>query len=214
MKKGIVIVNGGVHSATALAVAHSREFELYALSFDYGQKNRVKLDAAARIAQKYEVKEHKIMKINIAELLPDDQKESPTVPARNNLFLSFALSWAEVIKAGDIFIGVNSIEYGDNPDCRPAFIHTFQKLSNVAIKKEGKIRKMNIWSPCMNSSTSEIILRGKELGVDYSMTYSSCPEMTDDGTACGECLYCENRRCGFEEAGVHDPTKYGSAAGS
>lgn len=208
MKKGIVIVNGGIHSTTALAVAKSRELELYALSFDYGQKNRVKLDAASKIAKELGVKEHKIIKIDIAGILPDDMKESPYVPARNNLYLSFALSWAEVIKAGDLFIGLNSIEYGDNPDCRPAFVHTFEKLANVAIKKEGNIRKVNVWSPCMNSSTSEIILRGKELGADYSMTYPSCDEMSDDGTCCGECFFCENRKSGFEDAKLPDPTKY------
>ena len=208
MKKGIVILNGGIHSTIALAVAKSREFELYALSFDYGQKNRVKLDAASKIAKEYGVKEHRIIKINIAEILPEDLKESPYVPARNNLYLSFALSWAEVIKASDIFLGINSIEYGDNPDCRPAFIHTFEKLANVAIKKEGKIRKLNVLSPCMNSSTSEIILRGKELGADYSLTYPSCDEISDDGTCCGECLFCENRKGGFEDADLPDPTKY------
>jgi len=208
MKKGIVIVNGGIHSTTALAVAKSREFELYALSFDYGQKNRVKLDAASKIAKEYGVKEHRIIKIDIAQILPDDLKESPYVPARNNLYLSFALSWAEVIKASDIFIGINSIEYGDNPDCRPAFVHTFEKLANVALKKEGKIRKLNVWSPCMNNSTSEIILRGKELGIDYSITYPSCDEMNDDGTCCGECFFCENRKGGFEDADFPDPTIY------
>jgi 7-cyano-7-deazaguanine synthase len=208
MKKAIVILNGGIHSTTALAVAKSREFELYALSFDYGQKNRVKLDAASKIAKEYGVKEHRIIKIDIAQILPEDLKESPYVPARNNLYLSFALSWAEVIKASDMFLGINSIEYGDNPDCRPAFVHTFEKLANVALKKEGKIRKLNVWSPCMNSSTSENILRGKKLGVDYSMTYPSCDEMSDDGTSCGECFFCENRKGGFEDADLPDPTKY------
>ena len=208
MKKGIVIVNGGIHSTTALAVAKSREFELYALSFDYGQKNRLKLDAAAKIAQQFGVKEHKTLKIDIAAILPDDRKDDPYVPARNNLYLSCALSWAEVIKAGDIFIGINSIEYGDNPDCRPAFVHTFEKLANVAIKKEGAIRKVNVWSPCMNKTTSEIIQKGKELGVDYSMTYPGCREMSADGTCCGECVFCENRKGGFEDAGIPDPTHY------
>ena len=208
MKKGIVIVNGGIHSTTALAVAQSREFELYALSFDYGQKNRVKLETTIKIAEKFGVKEHKIVKIDIAALLPEDRKDAPYVPARNNLYLSFALSWAEVIKASDLFIGINSIEYGDDPDCRPAFVHTFEKLANVAIKKEGKIRKVNVWSPCMNKSTSEIIQKGMELDVDYSMTYPSCEEMADEGTSCGECLYCENRKTGFEDASVPDPTKY------
>ena len=208
MKKSIVILNGGIHSSTALAVAKSREFELYALSFDYGQKNRIKLDAASKIAEAYGVKDHRIIKIDIAQILPDDLKESPYVPARNNLYLSFALSWAEVIKASDMFLGINSIEYGDNPDCRPAFVHTFEKLANVALKKEGKIRKLNVWSPCMNSSTTEIILRGKKLGVDYRMTYPSCDEMRDDGTSCGECFFCENRKGGFEDAGIPDPAKY------
>ncbi len=208
MKKAIVIVNGGIHSTTALAIAQSREFELYSLSFDYGQRNLVKLDAAGKIAEKFGVKEHKIIKMDLTGILPEDREDDPYVPARNNLYLSFALSWAEVIKAGDLFIGINSIEYGDNPDCRPAFVHTFEKQANVAMKKEGKIRKLNVWSPCMNKSTSEIILKGKELDVDYSMTYPGCEEMADDGTSCGECFYCENRKGGFEEANIPDPTKY------
>jgi 7-cyano-7-deazaguanine synthase len=208
MKKAIVILNGGIHSTTALATAKSREFELYALSFDYGQKNRVKLDAAIKIAEQFEVKEHKIIKIDLSGILPDDNKDDPYVPARNNLYLSFGLSWAEVIKAGELFIGINSIEYGDSPDCRPAFVHTFEKLANVAIKKEGKIRKVNVWSPCMNKSTSEIIQKGIELGVDYSMTYPGCEEMTEDGISCGECFFCENRKGGFEDANIPDPTKY------
>ena len=208
MKKAIVILNGGIHSTTALAIAKSREFELYALSFDYGQKNRVKLDAAIKIAEKLEVKEHKIIKIDLSGILPEDRMEDPYVPARNNLYLSFALSWAEVIKAGDLFIGINSIEYGDSPDCRPAFVHTFEKLANVAIKKEGKIRKVNVWSPCMNKSTAEIIQKGIELGVDYSMTYPGCEEMTEEGISCGECFFCENRKGGFEDASIPDPTKY------
>jgi 7-cyano-7-deazaguanine synthase len=208
MKKAIVIINGGIHSTTALAVAKSREFELYALSFDYGQTNRVKLEAAKKIAARIGVKEHRIVKIDITGILPEERKDNPYVPARNNLYLAFALSWAEVIKAAGIFIGINSIEYGDNPDCRPAFVHTFEKLANVAIKKEGKIRKIDIWSPCMNKATSEIIQKGKELGVDYSMTYPSCEDMSDDGTCCGECFFCENRKGGFEDAGMPDPTTY------
>ena len=210
MKKAIVVVNGGIHSTTALAVAKSRELELYALSFDYGQKNRVKLEAAKKIAAHFEVKEHRIIKIDITGILPEDRRDDPYIPARNNLYLSFAVSWAEVIKAANIFIGINSIEYGDNPDCRPAFVHTFEKLANVAMKKEGKIRKVDIWSPCMNKATSEIIQKGKELGVDYSMTYPGCEEMDNDGTCCGECFFCENRKGGFEDAGMPDPTKYKS----
>jgi len=211
MKKAIVLVSGGLHSTTALAVAASRDYEIYALSFDFGQKNRYKLEAAKQIAEKYDVKEHKTVVFNINSLLGLDENSTgisnEILPARNNLFLSFALCWAEAIEVSHLFIGVNSIEYGDNPDCRPAFIHTFEKLANVAIKKKRTMGKMNVWSPLMNTATADVIKKGLALGVDYGETYS-CQDLDKVGNACGECVSCEYRRDAFKEAGVEDPTKY------
>lgn len=213
MKKAIVLTHGGIHSTTALAVAASRDYELYALSFDYGQKNRIKLEAAKKIAAKYQVKEHRIVKFDISMLLESSggqayrEDDVIAVPARNNLFLSFALSWAEVVKAGNLFIGVNSVEYSDHPDCCPDFIHSFEPLANTAIKKGGQLGHIDIWSPCMNNTTGQSIQMGIAMGVDYSMTYS-CPYIDDEGTSCGECLSCKNRKYGFQEAGVADPTQY------
>ncbi|MCH7916371.1 MAG: 7-cyano-7-deazaguanine synthase [Planctomycetes bacterium] len=213
MNKAIVLTHGGIHSTTALAVAASRDYELYALSFDYGQKNRIKLEAAKKIAAKYQVKEHRIVTFDISMLLESPGGEAYreggilSVPARNNLFLSFALSWAEVIKAGNLFIGVNSTEYGDRPDCRSEFIHAFENLADVAMKKGDTLDHVHIWSPCMKNTTALSILTGMELGVDYSDTYS-CPDINDEGVSCGECLSCENRKNGFKEAGITDPTRY------
>ena len=211
MKKAIVLTSGGLHSTTALAIAASREYELYALSFDFGQKNKYRLEAAKKIAQTYKVKEHKIVAFNINTLLNLDENSADIsneiLPARNNLFLSFALCWAELIQASHFFIGVNSIEYGDNPDCRPAFIHTFERLANVAIKKNRTLGKINVWSPLMNTATADAIKKGLALGVDYGETYS-CQHLDDSGNACGECVSCEYRRDAFKEAGVEDPTRY------
>lgn len=209
-KKAIVLVSGGLHSTAALAIAASRNYEIYALTFDYGQKNRVKLEAAKKAAKKYGAVEHKVVSFDVNALLPENhpglQEGNPQIPARNGLYLSFASSWAEILQIGNIFIGVNSIEYGDNPDCRPSFIHSFEKYANLAIKKSG-IRKIDIWSPLMNASTADTILRGQELGIDWAETYS-CRHLDEEGKACGECLSCEYRREAFEEAGVTDPTVY------
>lgn len=212
MKKAIVLVSGGLHSTTALAIAASRNYEIYALTFDYGAKTAHKLEAAKRAAAKYRVKEHRIIKLDINGLIGLDSEEpitSQQIPARNNLYLSFALSWAEALKVGNLFIGVNSIEYGDNPDCRPSFIHTFEKLANVAVKKGGGMRKIDVWSPLMNSATADTILRGTELNVDYADTFS-CQDLDEDGKACGECESCEIRKEGFQEAGISDPAAYRS----
>ncbi len=209
-KKAIVLVSGGLHSTAALAIAASRNYEIYALTFDYGQKNKVKLEAAKAAAKKYGVKEHKIVNFNIDTLLPEGHpgvaEGNPVLPARNGLYLSFALSWAELLQVGNLFIGVNSIEYGDNPDCRPSFIHSFEKYANLAIKKTG-MRKLDLWSPLMNASTADTLLRAEELNIDWAETYS-CRDLDEDGKACGECLSCEYRREAFEEAGIPDPTLY------
>jgi len=209
-KKAIVLVNGGLHSTAALAIAASRNYEIYALTIDYGNKNRTKLEAAKKMAQKYGATEHKIIKIDMSDLLggnhPGVAEGNPVLPARNGLFMSFALSYAELVQAANIYIGINSIEYGDNPDCRPAFIHSFEKYAEVAIKKTA-MRKIDIWSPLMNARTSETILRGAELNIDWADTIS-CQTPDEEGRACGECMSCEIRREAFEEAGIADPTRY------
>ena len=211
MKKAIVLVSGGLHSTTALAIAASREYEIYGLSFNYGQKSLFKLEAAKNMAKRFKVKEHKIISFSLNSLvnLPEDSTDisNEMLPARNNLFLSFALCLAEVEKISHIFIGVNSIEYGDNPDCRPAFIHTFEKLANVAIKKDRTMGKINIWSPLMNTATADVIKKGIALGVNYGETYS-CQNIDESGKACGECVSCEYRRDAFKEAEIADPTVY------
>jgi len=210
MKKAIVLVSGGLHSTTALAIAASRNYEIYALTFDFGAKTNHKVEAAKKAAEKYGVKEHKIIKLDIKTLLGLSENDSITsqqIPARNNLYLSYALSWAELEKVGNLFIGVNSIEYGDNPDCRPSFIHTFEKLANVAVRKGSGMRKIDIWSPLMNAATGETITRGIEMGINYADTYS-CQDLDENGAACGECESCEIRKEGFGEAGVEDPALY------
>jgi len=209
-KKAIVLVNGGLHSTAALAIAASRNYEIYALTVDYGQKNRSKIEAAKKMAEKFGAKEHKIIKIDMSDLLPESHagvaEGNPVLPARNGIFLSFALSWAELVQAANIYIGINSIEYGDNPDCRPAFIHSFEKYAETAIKKT-TMRKIDIWSPLMNARTAETILRGAELNIDWAETIS-CREPDEHGAACGECMSCEYRRDAFEEAGIPDTTRY------
>ncbi len=211
-KKAIVLVSGGLHSTAALAVAASRNYEIYALTIDYGQKNKSKLEAAKKMAEKYGAKEHKIVKMDLSDLLPASHsgvaEGNPVIPARNGLYMSFALSYAELVQAANIYIGINSIEYGDNPDCRPAFIHSFEKYAEVAVKKTS-MRKIDIWSPLMNARTSETILRGNELNIDWADTIS-CREPDEEGRACGECISCEYRRDAFAEAGIPDTTRYQS----
>ena len=209
-KKAIVLLSGGLHSTTALAVAKSRDCDIYAITFDYGQKSKSKLEAARKMAAFYSVKEHKTVSFDLSALLPENHpgvtEGNPVLPSRNNIYLAFALSYAEMVQADNIFIGINSIDYGDRPDCRSAFIHEWEKMANAAMQKRG-IRKLDIWSPLMNTATPDIIKKGMELGVPYGDTIS-CLHPDDFGAACGECLSCEYRRAGFAEAGVPDPTRY------
>lgn len=215
-----------------MAIAAREEYQpLYALSFDYGQRHRFELQAAARVAQTWNAAEHRIIRIDLRQFghsaltdsisVPKDRDEATMaqqipityVPARNTIFLSYALAWAEVLGVRDLFIGVNAIDYSGYPDCRPEFIAAFETMANLATKmavegkkgsEEGRLR---IHAPLMAMSKAQIIRRGLELGVDYSMTHS-CYDPTPEGLACGRCDSCQLRRKGFEEAGVPDPTAY------
>ncbi|MFT4577800.1 MAG: 7-cyano-7-deazaguanine synthase [Nitrospinales bacterium] len=222
----IVLLSGGLDSTTTLAIAQKEGFEVYALSFDYGQRHRVELDRAREIAQKFAVIDHQIMTIDLRQFggsaLTDsidvpmhrDEKEMSAeipityVPARNTIFLSFCLAYAEVKNAQNIFLGVNAVDYSGYPDCRPEFIAAFEKLANLATKAgvEGK-EKLKIHTPLIKLTKAEIILKGLELGVDYSLTHS-CYSPTDDGASCGSCDSCLLRLKGFNDAGFEDPIKY------
>jgi len=225
-RNAVVLLSGGLDSSTTLAIAKEQRFRLYALSFRYGQRHQVELQAATRIAQAIGVEEHRIIDIDLrafgGSALTSDidvpKGRNPNemsdgipityVPARNTIFLSYALAWAEVLKSSDIFIGVNAIDYSGYPDCRPEFIQAFQTLANLATKAgvEGTAAIM-IHAPLVDLTKAEIIKKGIALGIDYSLT-SSCYDPSALGEACGSCDSCQLRRKGFEEAGVADPTRY------
>jgi len=223
-RKAVVLLSGGLDSATAMAIAHAEGFEVYALSFHYGQRHVVELDCAARQVDKAAV-EHRVVKIDlrafggsaltadIAVPKHDDveelSEEIPVtyVPARNTVFLSYALAWAEVLGAYDIFIGVNALDYSGYPDCRPEFIAAFEKMANLATVAGVKGRKLTIHTPLINLTKAEIIQRGLDLGVDYAKT-TSCYDPAPDGRACGRCDSCLLRRKGFAEIGEVDPREY------
>jgi 7-cyano-7-deazaguanine synthase len=222
MKKAVILVSGGLDSTTCLAIAKSQDFECYALSINYDQRHKAELEAAKAIATHYSVKEHKIITLPMGEFggsaLTDHSIEVPRykekegipvtyVPARNVIFLSFALAWAEVLNAQDIFIGISSVDYSQYPDCRPEFIETFEKLANLATKigVEGQSFKIN--TPLSNLSKAATILEGIRLGVDYGKTVS-CYQLSADHKACGYCDSCGLRKKGFLEAGIPDPTNY------
>jgi len=224
-KKAIVLLSGGIDSSTTLAIARDQGFELYAMSFRYGQKNSYEVEAAQKIAEQIEVNEHLILDINLSPIggsalttdmpVPKNRSEKKRekiipvtyVPARNTIFLSFGLAWAESIEAFDIFIGVNSIDYSGYPDCRPEFIKAFEQMANLATKAGVEGRPFRIQTPLINMTKAQIIQRGTELGVDYSLT-QSCYDPAPDGKACGKCDSCILRKKGFEEAGIPDPTVY------
>ena len=220
-KKAIVLLSGGLDSITVLALAKSQGYTCYALSFDYGQRHNAELIAAAQIAADYQVEEHKVIKLGLGSIggsaLTDEHIAVPTtpqegipvtyVPARNTIFLSFALGWAEVLHLTDIFIGVNAVDYSGYPDCRPAFIKAFQQLANLATKAGVEGGQFTIHTPLMALSKAEIIKQGIKLGVDYRCTVS-CYSADAQGFACGECDACRLRRIGFIEAGIKDPTQY------
>lgn len=221
IKKAVILVSGGLDSATVLAIAKDLGYECYALSFDYGQRHHSELEAASRLAKIYDVKEHKIIQLGMGEFggsaLTDEGINVPTekasgipvtyVPARNTVFLSIALGWAEVLEAKDIFIGVNAVDYSGYPDCRPEFIDAFEKLANLATKAGVEEGGFKIHTPLINLSKAQIIQKGEALKVDYSATVS-CYQANTEGEACGECESCRLRQQGFEKAKIQDPTRY------
>ena len=222
MSKAIVLLSGGLDSTTVLAIAKASDFECYALSFVYGQKQRSELESAKAIANQSKVTEHRIMKISLADIggsaLTDDAIDVPKysgsdeipvtyVPARNTIFLSFALAWAEVIDCQKIYIGVNALDYSGYPDCRPEFIKAFEDMANLATKQSIEGQKIEIKTPLIRMTKSEIIQKGLSLGVDYSQTIS-CYLANVNGEACGECDACVLRINGFNNANIKDPTFY------
>ena len=219
--KAIVLVSGGLDSATTLAIAQQAGYACYALSFDYGQRHRCELDAAVRVAESLKAVEHRCFTLDLAQFggsaLTDKTIDVPKqagegipvtyVPARNTVFLSIALAWAETIGAYDIFIGVNAVDYSGYPDCRPEYIEAYQRMATLATKTGVEGHAIKIHTPLLHLSKSMIIQRGVALGVDYQQTIS-CYDPTAAGEACGRCEACQLRRQGFEQAGITDPTLY------
>ena len=221
IKRAVVLLSGGLDSATALAIARSEGFTCHALSVDYGQRHGAELEAARRVAQALGAVEHRVMRVDLAGIggsaLTDHSiavPERPTpgipltyVPARNTMLLSLALAWGEVLDSRDIFVGVNVIDYSGYPDCRPEFIAAFEKLAALATKAgvEGKATKVH--APLIELSKGEIIRRGTALGIDYGLTVS-CYQADEQSRACGRCDSCRLRREGFAQAGISDPTHY------
>jgi 7-cyano-7-deazaguanine synthase len=219
--KAIVLLSGGLDSATALAVARDQGYACYALSMDYGQRHRAELSAARRVAASLGAVEHKVVRIGLDAIggsaLTDTAiavPEAPTegipvtyVPARNTILLGLALGWAEVLGAGDIFIGVNAVDYSGYPDCRPAFIEAFEHLAALATKAGVEGYPLRVHAPLIGLTKAEIIRRGTELGVDYGLTVS-CYQADDEGRACGRCDSCRLRAAGFQAARLPDPTRY------
>ncbi|MFP5221773.1 MAG: 7-cyano-7-deazaguanine synthase QueC [Acidobacteriota bacterium] len=226
VKNAVVLFSGGLDSSTCLAIAKSQGYNAYALSFRYGQRHEVELDAARRVARHLGAAGHLILDVPLGKIggsaltaeidVPKDrdvsvmEDEIPVtyVPARNTVFLSLALAWAEVLPSADIFIGVNALDYSGYPDCRPEFVAAFENMANLAIKEavEGRL-KMRIHAPLMHWDKARIIQEGMKLGVEYGLTHS-CYDPSADGLACGRCDSCLLRKKGFEEAGVKDPTGY------
>lgn len=222
MRKAVVLLSGGLDSATTLAIARDKRFECYALSVDYGQRHRSELVAALRIGQSLGVQAHQVIRVDLSVLgrsaLTDESITIPTeglmpgipvtyVPARNTIMLSLALAWAEVLESHDIFIGVNAVDYSGYPDCRPDYIEAFERLSNLATKTGREGNKLTLHVPLMHLFKKEIICRGVELGVDYSLTVS-CYQADEGGFACGLCDACRLRKAGFLAAEIPDPTRY------
>ena len=225
MKRAVVLLSGGIDSTTTLAIAIAEGYETYALSFDYGQRHQIETKAARRVANSLGAKEHRIAKIDLRVFggsaltddvaVPKQRLETEIahgipvtyVPARNTIFLAYALAWAEVIPANDIFLGVNAIDYSGYPDCRPEFIAAFENLANVGTKAGVEGRRFKIHTPLIKFSKTDIIRKAVDLGVDLSLTHS-CYDPTPEDLACGECDSCLLRLKGFREAGITDPIRY------
>ncbi len=227
MKKAVILVSGGLDSATVLAIAQAAGYACYAVSFDYGQRHSAELDAARQVAARASVIEHRIVSIDLSQFggsaLTDETIDVPEanasqddipityVPARNTVFLSLALAWSEVLGACDIFVGVNAVDYSGYPDCRPEFIESFERMANLATRAGVEEQKLTVHAPLIDLTKAQIIQQGIALGVDYSLTVS-CYQADDQGAACGVCDSCFLRREGFVSAGVPDPTRYVNVA--
>ncbi|HVS25774.1 MAG TPA: 7-cyano-7-deazaguanine synthase QueC [Burkholderiales bacterium] len=221
MPKAVVLLSGGLDSATTLAVAREEGFVCHALSVDYGQRHRAELAAAARVARQLGAAEHRIIALDLTvfggSALTDRKIGVPLVssqgipatyvPARNTILLSLALAWAETLQCGDIFIGANAVDYSGYPDCRPEYIAAYQSMANLATKAAVEGHALSIHAPLIALSKAEIIRRGAALGVDFALTVS-CYQASDDGLACGQCDSCRLRRAGFAAAGLPDPIRY------
>jgi 7-cyano-7-deazaguanine synthase len=225
-RNAVVLSSGGIDSTTTLAIARAEEYDVYSLTFNYGQRHAAELDAARRVADYFRVKRHLVVALDLRPIggsaltagisvpkgrsIDEMGADIPVtyVPARNTIFLSYALAWAEVLRAADIFIGVNAVDYSGYPDCRPEFIAAYERLANLATKAtvEGRLR-IRIRTPLINMTKAEIIKKGLELGVDYGLTHS-CYDPSPEGRACGLCDSCVLRRKGFREVGIPDPTLY------
>jgi 7-cyano-7-deazaguanine synthase len=221
MRRAVILLSGGLDSVTALAIAKSQGYECYTLSFNYGQRHESELTASVKLSALHGAIEHKVINIDLRSIggsaLTDDALEVPEqeqegipityVPARNTVFLSIALGWAEVLQAQAIYVGVNAVDYSGYPDCRPDFIDAFENLANLATKAGVEGNKLSIQAPLINMTKAEIIQQGLSLGVNYSQTVS-CYKADNNGKACGRCDSCRLRRQGFEQAGIADPTRY------
>ena len=220
-KRAVILLSGGLDSATVVAMARAEGYSCYTMSFDYGQRSHAELHAAARVARDLGVVEHKVIGLNLngigGSALTDntiDVPEAPTegipvtyVPARNTVFLSLALGWAEVLNARDIFTGVNAVDFSGYPDCRPEFVESFERMANLATKAGVEGHGFRIQAPLQNLSKADIVKAGVRLGVDYSLTVS-CYQADNDGRACRKCDSCRLRAEGFQAAGITDPTRY------
>lgn len=224
MKRAVVLLSGGLDSATVLAMARAQGFECYALSVDYGQRHHAELNAARQVAQALGAREHRVVNIDLTgfggSALTDTSIAVPEaassgipltyVPARNTIMLSLALAWAEVLQAQDIFIGVNAVDYSGYPDCRPEYVAAFERMANLATKAAVEGKPLILHAPLLHLSKAEIIKQGVRLGVDYGLTVS-CYQADEAGRACGRCDSCRLRREGFAAAGVPDSTRYHGA---
>ena len=224
-KKAVILVSGGLDSSTVLAMAKQQGFDCYTLSFDYGQRHRSELIAAAKVSEAMQVEAHKVVSLDLGTIggsaLTDTNIDVPEyettgipvtyVPARNTVFLSIALGWAEVLGANDIFVGVNAVDYSGYPDCRPDYINAFEQMANLATKAGVEGNKLTVHAPLIDMTKGQIIQAGTKIGVDYSVTVS-CYQADEQGAACGVCDSCRLRKQGFIDAGIKDPTRYKNSA--